>query len=149
MNLADHDRPLNARGKADAPRIGRLLRRLDLTPDLIITSSAERALATAESVALHSGHERALTVTRQLYHAEPPAYLAAVRQHARDEACVMVVGHNPGIAELVESLSGHYEPMPTAALAQFRLDIPGWHALTEEAPATLLDVWRPRELGDS
>lgn len=148
LRLADHDRPLNERGKADAPRIGRLLKRLDLTPDLIITSSAERALATAEAVAMDSSYERALTVTRQLYHAEPAAYLAAVRKHARDEACVMVIGHNPGIAELVEQLSGQYEAMPTAALAQFQLAIDDWQRLTEGTPATLVQVWRPRELAE-
>ncbi|MBK6712098.1 MAG: histidine phosphatase family protein [Chloroflexi bacterium] len=50
--LSDHQRPLNDRGKQDAPRMGRLLRDEELTPDLIITSSAERALSTAELVAL-------------------------------------------------------------------------------------------------
>ena len=52
-NLTDFERPLNKRGQRDAPRMGELLKERDLTPDLIITSSAERALATAEAVAMN------------------------------------------------------------------------------------------------
>ena len=50
--LADHDRPLNGRGRRDAPRMGQLLAQHDLTPDLIVTSAARRAATTAELVAL-------------------------------------------------------------------------------------------------
>ena len=49
--LPDHDRPLNKRGKHDAPLMGRLLKREDLVPDVIISSTAMRAGATAEAVA--------------------------------------------------------------------------------------------------
>ena len=49
-DLADHDRPLNGRGRRDAPRMGQLLAQHDLTPDLIVTSAARRAATTAEPV---------------------------------------------------------------------------------------------------
>jgi len=55
--LADHNRPLNKRGKRDAPRVGRLLRDKNLTPDLILSSTAKRALDTAEAAAESSGYE--------------------------------------------------------------------------------------------
>jgi phosphohistidine phosphatase len=56
-DLPDHDRPLNKRGKHDAPLMGRLLKREDLVPDVIISSTAMRARATAEAVAKGSGYK--------------------------------------------------------------------------------------------
>lgn len=146
-NLSDHERPLNERGKADAPRMGKLLRQEDLVPDLIISSSAERALATAEAVALACGYEGEIEVTRQLYHAYPDTYREVLHARGGQYPCVMVVGHNPGIEVLVEELTGQTELMPTAALAQIHLDISHWTDLTEERPGKLVNLWRPKELG--
>jgi phosphohistidine phosphatase len=55
--LADHDRPLNRRGKRDAPLMGRLLKKEDLVPEIIISSTATRARSTAEAVAKSSGYK--------------------------------------------------------------------------------------------
>jgi phosphohistidine phosphatase len=63
-----------------------------------------------------------------------------------DHACVMVVGHNPGIAYLVELLTGADEPMPTAALAHVELPISQWTELDESTEGKLVNVWIPREL---
>lgn len=144
--LSDHQRPLNQRGRQDAPRMGRLLRTEELVPDLIISSTAERALATAEAVALSSGYEAEIRSTRLLYHAEPEAYLDAVRQTDDARECVMVVGHNPGVSELLERLTGDQEQMPTAALAQILLPIKSWRELNEATEGQLVNLWRPREL---
>jgi phosphohistidine phosphatase len=144
--LADHDRPLNERGRQDAPRIGRLLRDESLTPDLIITSSAERALTTAELVAVNSDYEASLRVTRSLYHADPDAYFAQLRQVDDSHQRVMVVGHNPGMEELVEELTGHYERMSTAALAHIALPVSRWADCRDGMTGRLLNLWRPREL---
>ena len=56
-DLSDHDRPLNRRGKQDAPRMGRLLKEKGLVPDLVISSTATRAKDTATAVAKHSGYK--------------------------------------------------------------------------------------------
>ncbi|MCZ7668319.1 MAG: histidine phosphatase family protein [Chloroflexi bacterium] len=144
--LGDHERPLNKRGKQDAPRMGKLLAELDLTPDLIITSSAERALTTAEFVALHSGYEGEILVTRRLYHAGPEDYLAVLRQKGEPHTCVMVVGHNPGLEMLVEDLTGCSERMPTAALAQVSLPLDSWLDFTEDVEGKLIGIWRSKEL---
>jgi phosphohistidine phosphatase len=55
--LADHDRPLNRRGKRDTPLMGRLLKKEDLVPEIIISSTATRARSTAEAVAKSSGYK--------------------------------------------------------------------------------------------
>ncbi|MCI0394718.1 MAG: histidine phosphatase family protein [Chloroflexi bacterium] len=144
--LADHDRPLNKRGKEDAPRMGRLIRKEELIPDLIITSTAERALATAEAAAEASGYEGEIRRTRELYLAGPETYLAVLRKLPAGAQRVMVVGHNPGMEELVELLIGRPERMPTAALAQVELPVGQWGELDEETKGRLLNLWWPKEL---
>lgn len=144
--LSDFDRPLNDRGRRDAPRMGQLLAREDLTPDLIITSAARRAATTAELVALAAGYAGDIQYTRQLYLADVDTLrevMAATPDHVDR---LMLVGHNPDMEELVSDLTGHDERMPTAALACFRLPINYWSDLTGETTAELVGLWRPREL---
>jgi phosphohistidine phosphatase len=145
-DLADHERPLKKRGKRDAPRMGKLLLEIEMTPNLIISSSAERALATAELVALSCGYEQEISVSRQLYHADTEDYLAVLRKQGEPHERVMVVGHNPGMEALVEDLTGDYQRMPTAALVQIQLPIDSWTDFTEEVSGELVGVWRPKEL---
>ena len=74
-DLADHDRPLNKRGKRDAPLIGRLLKKEDLVPEIIISSTATRARSTAEAVSKASGYRGEIVLNKSLYAAGPDAYL--------------------------------------------------------------------------
>jgi phosphohistidine phosphatase len=145
--LTDYERPLNSRGKQEAPRMGQLLREQDLVPNLIITSSAGRALATAEAVALASGYEQEIRATRSFYHADPEAYIELLQQLDDSLERVMVVGHNPGMEELVKELTGSWEAFPTAALAQVSLPIAHWRELEYETTGELVNLWRPKELG--
>lgn len=145
-DLADFDRPLNNRGRRDAPRMGQLLARHDLTPDLIVTSAARRAATTAELVALAAEYAGDIQYTNELYLADPDTFLEVARETDDDVARLMLVGHNPGIEELVSALAGRDEGMPTAALACFRLTIDHWRDLTDETTAELLHLWRPKEL---
>jgi len=142
----DHDRPLNKRGQRDAPRVGRRLRDEDLTPDLILASTAKRAHDTAEAVAEASGYEGEIEFHSELYLADPEAYLRALRNVSDDYRCVMVIGHNPGLEELVETLTGEAEAMPTAALAQVELPLERWRDVNDETEGRLVNVWRPKEM---
>jgi phosphohistidine phosphatase len=144
--LADYQRPLNERGKRDAPRMGRLLRDEELVPGLIVTSSAERALATAELVALNCDYEGEIMTTRALYHGDPEDYLGVLHDVGDPHERVMVVGHNPGIAELVAWLTDEQERMPTATLAQVALPLNRWLDLDGESEGELVNIWRPKEL---
>ena len=145
-DLADHDRPLNGRGRRDAPRMGQLLAQHDLTPDLIVTSAARRAATTAELVALAAEYPGDIHYTDELYLADPETFLDVARDTPDAVARLMLVGHNPGIEELVSALTGRDEHMPTAALACFGLAIDRWRDLTDETTAELLYLWRPKEL---
>lgn len=144
--LADHDRPLNQRGKQDAPRMGKHLLRNDLVPDLILSSTAERASATAEAAALESDFQGEIIYTRRLYHAWFETYIEELRHLPDRYDRVMLVGHNPGMEELVEEITGSYESMPTAALAQIELPINSWGDVDEGIEGRLVNLWRPKDL---
>ncbi len=145
-SLNDHDRPLNARGLNDAPRMGRLLYSEDLVPDVIYSSTAKRAADTAGSVALAAGFEGDIHYTRDLYHADPDAYMEVARSLNDTVNSVLMVGHNPGLEELVAELSGHAEPLPTAALAVFSLNVAEWADFSLDSEARLLHLWLPKTL---
>lgn len=146
--LADHERPLNERGRHDAPRMGRLLRTLDFVPDQIVTSSAKRAATTAQLVAEAAGYAGEIRYTRDLYQADPETYVGVARTTADAVQRLMLVGHNPDIEELVAELSGTEERMPTATLVCFRLPIAAWRELKLADQYELAGIWRPKEIRD-
>ena len=91
-SLVDHDRPLNERGKRDAPRMGRLMRAQDLEPDAVICSTAKRARKTADKAIKASGYETCVELRDELYHAPPNVYIDVLRGQVDQRQCVMVVG---------------------------------------------------------
>jgi phosphohistidine phosphatase len=145
--LADHDRPLNKRGKRTAPLMGELLQDEDLIPDLILCSSAVRANTTVLLVAKACNYPGEIRQTRELYLAEPQAYIEVLSQVAEKHACLLVVGHNPGLETLIEALTGEAIAMPTAALACIELSITRWRDLDMNTECKLVNVWRPKNLG--
>ncbi len=147
--MDDHDRPLNKRGKRDAPRMGQLLQSADLPPELIISSTAKRARKTASKVAKKCRYEGVIELTGELYLAPPENYLQVLRNVPDQYQRVMVVGHNPGLEELLGLLTGQHTPLPTAALANIELPINCWRDLDESSPGTLLALWRPKELEEA
>jgi phosphohistidine phosphatase len=145
-SLADHDRPLKKRGKRDAPRMGQLLRQEDLLPDLVVSSTAKRARITAERVMEESGYEGEILLSRDLYAFGAEPYLETLSELPQEYDRVMVVGHNPGMEELIELLTGEYQRFPTAALAQIELPIESWRQIDDDCEGRLVNLWRPKEL---
>jgi phosphohistidine phosphatase len=125
-DLSDHDRPLNRRGKRDAPKMGKILKERGLVPDLVISSTATRAKDTASAVAKHSGYKGKRIRFESLYAAEPGAYLAVIRELTDNYQRVLIVGHNPGVEELIELLTGEIHIVPTCTLAQIEFEIEKW-----------------------
>lgn len=145
--LKDHDRPLNKRGKRTAPLIGALLQDENLTPDLILCSSAVRTYTTALLVTKACPFDGEIKPTRELYLGEPQAYIDVLRRVADKHARVLLVGHNPGLEALIESLTGEAMEMPTAALACIELSIEQWRDFDMNAECKLVNVWRPKHAG--
>jgi phosphohistidine phosphatase len=151
---SDFDRPLTKRGRRDAPRMARWIKARDLLPDCIVSSPARRARETAELVV------EELELAKDAIRWEPRVYEASARDlmtvlldcpaAARR---VLLVGHNPGLEDLVHRLAGGSvrEPeegkfLPTGALARLRVAVP-WNELRAGA-AELVDLARPRFLDD-
>ena len=147
-SLDDWQRPLNERGLRDAPRVGDLLRERSLVPDLIISSDAVRARTTAQIVAKSAGYTRELMVAPTLYHATPSDVIEVLNDVDDDAQSVMIVGHNPGLEDLIEQLTGEAHGLPTAALMQLEIGIDRWSALDISIGATIVDAWQPKDLPD-
>jgi phosphohistidine phosphatase len=145
-DLDDHDRPLNKRGKRDAPRIGQLLKDENLIPDHIGVSSAKRARKTAEHVIHESGFRGETRITGELYAASGRQLAEFVVQLPDAFERVLLIGHNPGLEELLEGLTGQYVPLTTAALAWLELPVDSWRNVADGPPARLVKLWQPREL---
>jgi phosphohistidine phosphatase len=145
--LTDHDRPLNRRGKRDAPRMGRTLQERELVPDLVISSTATRALDTASAVAKHSGYKGKMLKFQSLYAAEPAAYLAVLREVDDNYQRILIVGHNPGVEELIEMLTGEIHIIPTCTLAQIEFDIEKWSTVLRRHTdrGRLVEIFKPDE----
>ena len=150
--LSDYDRPLNKRGKRDAPRMGEHLRQYGLIPDLILTSSAKRARKTASKVAKACGYTRKVKRLDAFYHAPPGVYFETLQALPDTYPRVMVIGHNPTMEQLVMHLTGQIERMPTTALAHIELTIQRWEeldfysGLQTHPIGSLVNLWTPKTL---
>jgi phosphohistidine phosphatase len=143
--LPDHERPLNKRGKKEAPLVGKYLKENDLVPDLILSSNARRAQETAQAVAEACGFEGQVDLYQDLYLSEPTIYLDILRCLPDDAKRVLVVGHNPDVEELLTLLTEVDEHMTTAALAVVALPISSWEEMNEATDGRLQNLWTPRQ----
>ncbi|OBS10414.1 SixA phosphatase family protein [Acidihalobacter prosperus] len=129
-DLGDFERPLNGRGRTDAPNMGRRLARRGLQPTRIVSSPALRARATAEAVAdaLAYPHARILWEPR-IYEAGVQTLLTILRGQADEDAHLLIVGHNPGLTMLANALTGdRLDNLPTAGAYTLTLPIEQWRA---------------------
>jgi phosphohistidine phosphatase len=144
--LADKERPLDARGKRDAPKVGKRLAKAGVEPDLILSSSAKRALTTARIIAKELGYKRkSIVVVDRLYAAEPDVVLDTIQRLDNEAGCVMLFGHNPELTELAHRLSSRITRMPTCAVAEFTFDVKSWSRIGKVKPATADVSYPPRK----
>ena len=118
------------------------------TPDWVYSSTAKRAHSTAELVTAQFPNFTTdnLHLLDQLYHAPANVYLNLISQlDDKIHQSIMLIGHNPGLEELIEELSGHYQFMSTAAVAVFNLNQISWRQFAQSG-GELAAVWRPQEI---
>lgn len=144
---SDHDRPLNGRGRRDAARMAERLHARDFAPDLVLTSTATRAQRTCDAIAHACGLEDRVRASRELHHAEPQAVLEMVARHDLEAggglAHVAVVGHDPGLSELLERLTGAgVEHLPTCAVAT--IELPGGAFAAAAGSGRLVSLETPK-----
>ena len=132
--LRDQERPLNDRGRDDAPRMGQALAKRQVHPDLIVSSPAVRALSTAVLVARELGYERdSIRVEPAIYQADLDTLLAVVRNLPDAAGAVLLAGHNPTITDVANYLSPSplSSEMPTAAIICLRFSTDHWAEATQ------------------
>ena len=118
--LQDKDRPLNNRGKRDAPKMGKRLAKREVTPDLILSSPAKRALKTAQLIAKKLDYKlQDIVVDERLYATGADELLHVIRKLGAKPKSVMLVGHNPELTELAHHLSNMITQLPTCGVAEF------------------------------
>ncbi|MRX42989.1 SixA phosphatase family protein [Agromyces kandeliae] len=132
--LADHDRPLNDRGRHDAPAMAVRLRERGVVPEAIRSSTAVRARTTAEAMAdALALPADVLVLDERLYGAGPDTILGVVAELDEEIGTAMVVAHDPGMSVLAYRLSGEIEHMPTCAVAEFRFAVWSWPEVADAA----------------
>lgn len=125
--LPDRQRPLSDRGRRDAPGMGRRLHKRGVDLDLMVTSPAVRALATARILAAELGYpRRRIAVDERLYPGEARQLRSVIGELDDALEQVMLIGHNPSLSELAHHLASRITHLPTCAVAEFTLDADSW-----------------------
>jgi phosphohistidine phosphatase len=149
-DVPDGDRPLAKRGRRDAPVVGRWLRERGYLPDVVVCSPARRTRQTWDLVAAELGGSPSVRFEPRAYAASAMTLLYLVRELSATSRTALLIGHNPGVADLATSLAqppDHDDApirFPTAAVAI--LDVPGDWADLSPGQARLLDYTTPAEL---
>ncbi len=135
--LPDKDRPLNDRGKRDAPKMGRRLAKSDVKVDLILSSPATRAITTARLLADKLDYKlKDIVVDDRLYPGAMYGLLEIVQKLGNKLDRVMLVGHDPALLQLAHRLSPDITRMPTCAVAEFKFNANFWPDVRKATLAT-------------
>ena len=137
MKLSDFDRPLNKRGKKDAPFMGARLFKYNVQPDLILTSPASRALKTARLIAKEVQYdEDKIMEDKRIYGAEVSRLLEILRDLDDQYRNIFLVGHNPGLTLLAEYFSGlPVQNIPTCGIFCVEFQVDAWRDIEEKRGA--------------
>ena len=154
--LADFDRPLNKRGRRACKALAQYIRDSGIRPELILSSSAKRALETLEALLPSLDHQPEIRLDKEIYHADARALSDHVAKNRGESSSVMVIGHNPAVHMLALGLSVacsdvSYRDMsmkyPTGGLAILEAEGEAWSRMTPGG-FTLIDFIKPRDLAD-
>jgi phosphohistidine phosphatase len=152
---SDHDRPLTARGERASAAMGEHLSRIGARPGCVLCSSARRTTQTWRAVESAWGVEPRLVVSDRLYLASAAELLDVLREQPDEIACVLLIGHNPGIQDLAVALAGEGDrdaydrlrrKLPTAGLCELAFE-GSWAGLRPGA-ARLVRFDVPKNLPD-
>ncbi|WP_380784937.1 SixA phosphatase family protein [Sphingomonas sp. R86521] len=150
----DYDRPLNGKGKRAAAMVGRHMRTLGLEFDQVVASPALRVTETLDEIVSGYGRTLAPVWDRRMYLASAATLLDIVHGLSADVDQVLLVGHNPGLEDLVlllvpDTIDPHRDAVedkyPTASLAELAFDVDAW-ADVVAGGARFSRFVRPRDL---
>ncbi len=151
----DFDRPLNARGEKAAVLMGRWVKANDISFDHVVASPAVRVIDTIDQFVKGTGERIDATWDRRIYLASSATLMDVMRDQSDEYKSVLMVGHNPGMEDLVFDIVPDdgssplrdvvWEKYPTAAIARMELDIDSWADIDRKTGA-LTHFIRPRDL---
>jgi phosphohistidine phosphatase len=147
-DLEDFERPLNARGRRDAPRMAEHLRASGLKPDRLLSSPALRAVSTARAFAAGLSMDlRDVALDSRIYEASAGELCAVVHSQPDEARTLMLFGHNPGISQFARWLCAEsaVSDVPTCAVIELEFDIDRWSQLAP-GQARLAGYHVPRTL---
>ncbi|MEJ8757775.1 histidine phosphatase family protein [Pontibacter sp. H259] len=132
--LSDHDRPLNKRGRNDAPLMGRELASRGVLPNLILSSPAVRAITTAALVGKELGYDPDdIAIDDRIYGADKNTLLEVIQESPVELESVMLVGHNEALTEFANMLSPEVVgSIPTAGIVALSFDCESWYEISRE-----------------
>ena len=135
-SLPDLLRPLNKRGRRDAPMMGRRMAKRGVEVELLLSSRATRAQQTAEALAEELSYPWDEIVTEEgLYEADSDEILTVIEEQDDWIDRLMVVGHNPGLTSLANYLArADIENVPTTGVVELRYDVSDWSAVASTKP---------------
>jgi len=139
-DIRDLDRELTPGGFRNASLTGNLLKEKKILPDLIITSSAKRALITAEIIAEKTGYDPGkIIINDEVYEASVRTLLEVISQLHNEFQRVLIVGHNPSISYLAEYICnteiGEFKP---TSFAYFKRNVADWLSVDAKTCELLL-----------
>lgn len=146
-SLNDIQRPLNKRGKKDAPKMGEHMSKNGIKPEAIFSSPGLRALTTARLISVKIGIKPSdIIVKDDLYTFNHTDLLSAINSIKNRYKKVMIVGHNPAITDIVNYLSGsHIDNVPTCGVAVLKFKVDLWKKI-DKGKASLKSFDYPKKL---
>lgn len=131
-NLSDFDRPLNKRGKSNAPEMGKRLKKMKIIPDLLLASPANRALSTAVAIADAIGYPNdKIKTDEDIYHAGETQLLSIINNVKNEVGQLMLFGHNPGFTDLANILGNEWiDNVPTCGVVCLEFDVELWSEIS-------------------
>ncbi|MEA1873122.1 MAG: histidine phosphatase family protein [Bacteroidota bacterium] len=134
VNSPDFERPLNQRGKNDAPLMGTHIKSNYIQPDLILSSPATRAKTTAELIAKAIEYpETEIVFVEDLYFADTETFFKIIHETADDFNHLFIISHNPGTTYIINRISNtRLDHMPTCGIAEIEFDVNHWNKIQDK-----------------
>jgi len=133
-SVSDFDRPLNDRGKSDAPLMAELIMKKKINPDLLVSSPANRALSTAEAYAgIFNFPSVCIIKEKSIYAAGYKELIKLIQDFDDENDCVFLFGHNPDITHLSSRLTGNrIDNVPTCGTVGIEFKVKKWADISTE-----------------
>lgn len=134
-SLSDFARPLNPRGKRDAPLMANILNKKEIRPDKIVSSPAKRALSTAEVFALELDYPlNEIQKEEKIYHGSVNDLSECINSFEKSWKTVFLFGHNPGLTYFAEYLCGeHFGNIPTTGIVALEFHVDSWQEVSRNS----------------